>query len=130
MRALAMTLGIASVALCLGLEPTTLDAQSRSLAPYVPTPQDVVDRMLTLAKVGPRDVVFDLGCGDGRIVITAAQKFGALMHSARTASSCSVARLIASETVTPPGRSTAVARRFSGRKVRTTVMQITYGARG
>jgi ribosomal protein L11 methylase PrmA len=51
--------------------------QSRSLAPYVPTPQDVVDRMLTLAEVGPNDVVYDLGCGDGRIVITAAQKFGA-----------------------------------------------------
>ena len=33
--------------------------------------------MLTLAKVGPRDVVYDLGCGDGRIVIAAAQKFGA-----------------------------------------------------
>lgn len=52
-------------------------AQTRNLAPYVPTPSDVVERMLTLAKVGPRDVVFDLGCGDGRIVITAAQKFGA-----------------------------------------------------
>jgi ribosomal protein L11 methylase PrmA len=51
--------------------------QSPSLAPYVPTPQDVVDRMLTLAEVGPNDVVYDLGCGDGRIVITAAQKFGA-----------------------------------------------------
>jgi SAM-dependent methyltransferase len=51
--------------------------QSRNLAPYVPTPADVVDRMLTLAKVGTRDVVYDLGCGDGRIVIAAAQKFGA-----------------------------------------------------
>ena len=50
---------------------------SRTLAPYVATPPDVVERMLTLAKVGPRDVVYDLGCGDGRIVITAAQKFGA-----------------------------------------------------
>jgi SAM-dependent methyltransferase len=49
----------------------------RSLAPYVPTPADVVERMLTLARVGPRDVVYDLGCGDGRIVIAAAQKFGA-----------------------------------------------------
>ena len=50
---------------------------ARSLAPFVATPMDVVDRMLTLAKVGPRDVVYDLGCGDGRIVIAAAQKFGA-----------------------------------------------------
>lgn len=48
-----------------------------SLAPYVPTPQDVVDRMLELAGVGPRDVVYDLGCGDGRIVITAAKRYGA-----------------------------------------------------
>lgn len=49
----------------------------RSLAPFVATPADVVERMLTLAQVGPRDVVYDLGCGDGRIVIAAAQKFGA-----------------------------------------------------
>ncbi len=45
--------------------------------PYVPTPQDVVEKMLELAKVTPDDVVYDLGSGDGRIVITAAQKFGA-----------------------------------------------------
>lgn len=44
---------------------------------FVPTPQQVVDGMLKLAKVGPKDVVYDLGCGDGRTVITAAQKFGA-----------------------------------------------------
>ena len=50
---------------------------NRSLAPYVPTPQDVVDRMLDLAGVTADDVVYDLGCGDGRIVITAAQRFGA-----------------------------------------------------
>jgi SAM-dependent methyltransferase len=48
-----------------------------SLAPYVPTPQDVVERMLELAKVGSGDVVYDLGCGDGRLVITAAKKYGA-----------------------------------------------------
>ena len=45
--------------------------------PFVPTPQVVVDEMLRLAAVGPRDVVYDLGSGDGRIVITAARKFGA-----------------------------------------------------
>ncbi len=43
---------------------------------FVPTPNDVVDRMLELARVTPKDVVYDLGCGDGRIVITAAQKYG------------------------------------------------------
>ena len=44
--------------------------------PYVPTPQEVVDKMLEMAKVTSKDVVYDLGCGDGRIVITAAQKYG------------------------------------------------------
>jgi hypothetical protein len=46
-------------------------------APYVPTPQVTVDEMLRVANVGPQDVVVDLGSGDGRIVITAARKFGA-----------------------------------------------------
>jgi ubiquinone/menaquinone biosynthesis C-methylase UbiE len=45
--------------------------------PYVPTPQRVVDAMLSLARVTDRDFVMDLGSGDGRIVITAAQKYGA-----------------------------------------------------
>jgi uncharacterized protein (TIGR03000 family) len=44
---------------------------------FVPTPQPVVDRMLELAKVGKDDVVYDLGCGDGRIVVTAVKKFNA-----------------------------------------------------
>jgi SAM-dependent methyltransferase len=52
------------------------DAQTR-LAPFVTTPLDVVERMLRLAQVGPRDVVYDLGSGDGRVVIMAAQKFNA-----------------------------------------------------
>jgi SAM-dependent methyltransferase len=46
-------------------------------APYVSTPEEVVHRMLALAQVGPADVVYDLGCGDGRIVIAAARDFGA-----------------------------------------------------
>jgi len=45
--------------------------------PYVPTPYEVVEEMLKMARVTPEDVVYDLGCGDGRIVITAAQKYGA-----------------------------------------------------
>jgi ribosomal protein L11 methylase PrmA len=43
---------------------------------FVPTPQAVVDKMLELAKVTKEDVVFDLGCGDGRIPVTAAKKYG------------------------------------------------------
>ena len=44
---------------------------------FVPTPNEVVDKMLELATVTPRDIVYDLGCGDGRIVVTAAQRYGA-----------------------------------------------------
>jgi methylase of polypeptide subunit release factors len=44
---------------------------------FVPTPQEVVDAMLKLAKVGANDVVYDLGSGDGRIPITAARTYGA-----------------------------------------------------
>jgi precorrin-6B methylase 2 len=43
---------------------------------FVPTPQDVVDKMLELAQVTTDDVVYDLGCGDGRIVVTAAKRYG------------------------------------------------------
>ena len=43
---------------------------------FVPTPHEVVDRMLDEAKVRPTDVVYDLGCGDGRMVIAAAKRFG------------------------------------------------------
>ena len=44
---------------------------------YVPTREPVMDAMLRLAQVDSSDVVYDLGCGDGRIVIAAAQRFGA-----------------------------------------------------
>ncbi len=43
---------------------------------YVPTPQNVVDKLLEVAKIGKDDVLYDLGCGDGRIVINAAKRFG------------------------------------------------------
>jgi SAM-dependent methyltransferase len=56
-----------------GLYGATLIKQ----VPYVPTPQDIVEKMLDLAKVTSNDVVYDLGSGDGRIVITAVQKYGA-----------------------------------------------------
>jgi len=62
----AMVLG---VILAAGAADTTV--------PYVPTPQVVVERMLEIAKVGPRDYLIDLGSGDGRIVVTAAKQRGA-----------------------------------------------------
>ncbi|MGE5305210.1 MAG: SAM-dependent methyltransferase, partial [Alphaproteobacteria bacterium] len=46
------------------------------LAPFDPTPQEVVERMLELARIQKADVVYDLGAGDGRVVITAAKKYG------------------------------------------------------
>ena len=50
---------------------------SNKLAPYVGTPVRVMDRMLDLANIKPGETVYDLGCGDGRIVIAAAKNFGA-----------------------------------------------------
>lgn len=55
---------------------TVIPARAQDV-PFVPTPQVVVDEMLRIAGVGPRDFVIDLGSGDGRIPITAAKKFGA-----------------------------------------------------
>jgi SAM-dependent methyltransferase len=43
---------------------------------FVPTPQSAVERMLELAQIKPGELVYDLGCGDGRIVVTAARKYG------------------------------------------------------
>ena len=69
-----LTLVVASLlAVVHGQEPE----KKKLDVPYVPTPQTVVDAMLSLAAVNKDDVVYDLGCGDGRIVITAAKKYGA-----------------------------------------------------
>lgn len=56
--------------------PETQTEQQEPDVPYVPTPQPVVDAMLKLAQVKKGDVLYDLGSGDGRIPITAAQKYG------------------------------------------------------
>jgi len=56
--------------------PFAAFAQQQPDVIYVPTPHDVVQRMLQMAKVGPGDVLYDLGSGDGRIPIAAAKKFG------------------------------------------------------
>lgn len=68
LSALACAALLAAGAPCAAQQPSV---------PYVPTPQSVVDRMLTMAKVTARDYLIDLGSGDGRIVVTAAEKFGA-----------------------------------------------------
>ena len=66
---------ILTAALPAGAQKETYDP--RSMAPYVPTPIKVVHRMLELGEVKRGDMVYDLGSGDGRIVITAAQDYGA-----------------------------------------------------
>jgi SAM-dependent methyltransferase len=75
-----LAIGLVGVTLMAQAAQPAAPAQKRDadlLAPYVPTPQEVVDRMLELAQVTKNDVVYDLGCGDGRIPITAAKKYGA-----------------------------------------------------
>ena len=73
---------VAPIALFVVLGTSSAFSQQRfglaeNLAPYIPTPQALVERMLEAGHVKPGDTVYDLGSGDGRIVITAAQKFGA-----------------------------------------------------
>ena len=57
-------------------QPNPQSPEGISLAPYVRTLPLVVDAMLDLAQVGSEDTLYDLGCGDGRILIRAAQRFG------------------------------------------------------
>ena len=64
-------------AIFVGLAAQAQDKPPIDAGPYVPSPSSVVSDMLTLAEVGPKDFVIDLGSGDGRIVLTAAKVFGA-----------------------------------------------------
>jgi len=57
--------------------PVMAQPIGQRMAPYVPSPQEVIDRMLEVAQARQGDTVVDLGCGDGRILITAVQKFKA-----------------------------------------------------
>ena len=52
------------------------DLESASLIQWVPTPLEIVRKMLELAQVGPKDIIYDLGCGDARILIMAVKEFG------------------------------------------------------
>ncbi|HYT56657.1 MAG TPA: methyltransferase domain-containing protein [Verrucomicrobiae bacterium] len=69
-------IALLAVAGTLIINSTAASAEYREEIPFVPTPIEVVDRMLELAEVKKGDVVYDLGSGDGRIVIRAAKKFG------------------------------------------------------
>ncbi|MCH8044554.1 MAG: methyltransferase domain-containing protein [Planctomycetes bacterium] len=75
MNRLPILLGLV-LAICLLPAGPLSAADKKPDVVYVPTPHDVVDKMLKLAKVTKKDVVYDLGCGDGRIVVTAARKIG------------------------------------------------------
>jgi SAM-dependent methyltransferase len=72
---MTVLLAASGVIQCLAAEPTS--AERKLDVWYVPTTNEVVDRMLHVANVSALDVVYDLGCGDGRIVIAAAKKYGA-----------------------------------------------------
>jgi SAM-dependent methyltransferase len=76
-RSAVLTLAMVGLLVFSQSSPQAQAPTSQSLAPYVPTPQDVVDQMLALAGVTAKDVVYDLGSGDGRIPITAAKVYGA-----------------------------------------------------
>ena len=70
-----LRLGAFAVALVIATGAVTAqDFESKKIVPFVPTPQEVVDKMIELAEVKKGDVVYDLGSGDGRIVISAAKK--------------------------------------------------------
>src|SRR5271165_5532192 len=75
MRSLTV-LGLTALAVIAADDTKKGDEKTEPDVIFVPTPQEVVDKMLEMAKVTKDDVVYDLGCGDGRIVCTAAKKYG------------------------------------------------------
>jgi hypothetical protein len=77
MKAMGFLVGVLLCALCAAAAGAAEKEPERTGGPYVPTPKVVVDQMLSMAKVGPKDFVVDLGSGDGVIVLTAARQFNA-----------------------------------------------------
>jgi len=73
---LAVLLLVCTAGSAFAAEATATRPQRKLDVWYVPTPHEIVDRMLDVAKVRIGDVVYDLGCGDGRMVIAAAKKYG------------------------------------------------------
>ena len=68
-----MTIGVILL-LILGISITWTYSRG---APWTPTPMGKIHKMLTMAEVGPDDLIYDMGCGDGRMVVTAARQYGA-----------------------------------------------------
>jgi SAM-dependent methyltransferase len=75
-RLAALVAGLLLISSCELIEDITKDWTGGE-ASFIPTPMEVAERMLDMAQVGASDVVYDLGSGDGRIVISAAEKYGA-----------------------------------------------------
>ncbi len=69
---LAFTLALAT---CLSAQNRSIDQYSNSLAPTVGSPEQAVDRILQMANLKPGETLYDLGCGDGRILIAAAERY-------------------------------------------------------
>jgi tRNA G37 N-methylase Trm5 len=69
-------IALAALFAWIGLAAARAQGDGEFAVPYVPTPQNVVDTMLKLANLKRGDVIYDLGSGDGRIVITAAKQYG------------------------------------------------------
>lgn len=76
-RGAPLSLAILFATVLVHLSASAQVPAARLDVPYVPTPPQVVERMLQIADVKPGDMVMDVGCGDGRMVVAAAEKFGA-----------------------------------------------------
>jgi methylase of polypeptide subunit release factors len=77
MRALGVSIAMLLSSMCAVAASAAEKELERTGGPYVPTPKVVVDQMLAMANVGPKDFLIDLGSGDGVIVLTAARQFNA-----------------------------------------------------
>jgi predicted RNA methylase len=78
MKSCMQSAALACVSLCMVIPASGQDpTYSNRLAPYVSSPEHIVDRMLELAAIKPGETVYDLGAGDGRVVIAAAEKYKA-----------------------------------------------------
>jgi SAM-dependent methyltransferase len=74
--AIPVSILLVSLAVCASAQQSrNLNKYKNNLAPYVDTPEHAVDKMLAIANLKPGETLYDLGCGDGRILIDAAEKY-------------------------------------------------------